>query len=79
MTNNMIKDEIKHITKSQEGKQRTSQYKGIKNKIGGLKDAMFESRAVKCAAQFTMMLEGIIEYIQIKYNNNVARVNRDVE
>ena len=69
----------KHAANGQDGKWRTPQYKAFKKKIEGLNIAVFKSRAVKYAAQFTKTLENIIDYVQIKYNSDVARMIRDVK
>ena len=53
----------KFIMKSQVGKQKTIQYKPLKSKTEGLEDAVFESSAVKHAAQFSKMLEEIARYV----------------
>ena len=58
--------------KKQKGKQKTHQFKIFKSKVECLEDAVFESGMVKHATQFTMTLKDIIDYIQIKYNSNVA-------
>ena len=44
----------------------------------GLKDAVFKSGSVKHAVQFTKTLEQIADYIQVKYNRDVAKI-REVE
>ena len=54
-------------------------YKVFKSRVEGLKDAVFESGTVKHAVQFTKTLQEIVDYIQIKYNSDVARMIRDVE
>ena len=60
--------------KSRDGKQKKSIYKAFKNKVDGLEDTVFES-----GAQFTKMLEEIANYIQKKYNNDVAKMIKDVK
>ena len=40
---------------------------------------MFKSEAVKHAAQFTKMLDKIANYVQKKYNNDIAKKIKDVE
>ena len=40
---------------------------------------MFESSAVKHAAQFTKMLEEIANSVQNKYNSDVVKMIKDVE
>ena len=45
----------------------------------GLKDAIFKSRSVKHAAQYTKTLEKIADYVQVKYNNDVAKMIREVK
>ena len=54
-------------------------YKAFRSKIDGLEDAVFESGAVKHAAQFTKTLEEIANYVQRKYNSDVAKMIKDVE
>ena len=53
MSNDEIKEEKKFIAKGEGGKWKMTQYKTFKNKVEGLKDAIFENRAVKSVAQFT--------------------------
>ena len=79
MSNKEVKEEEKFIAKGRDGKQKTILYKPFKSKIEGLEDAVFESGAVKHAAQFTKMLEEIAKYIQKKYNSDVAKMIKDVE
>ena len=55
-----------------------TQYKSFKSKVGGLKDAVFKSGAVKHAAQFTKRLEEIA-YVQKNYCSDVAKMTKDVE
>ena len=57
-----IKEEKKFITKGQDDKQKLIVYKPFKNKVEGLEDEVFQSGAVKNAAQFTEMLEDITNY-----------------
>ena len=54
-----IKEEKKPATKSHKNKKKKSVYKAFKCKVKGLKDTMFESGAVKHAAQFTKSLKEI--------------------
>ena len=44
-----------------------------------LEDAVFESGAVKHASQFKKRLEEIANYVQKKYNSNVAKMIKNVE
>ena len=53
--------------------------KAFKSRVVGLKDAVFDSKSVKHAVQFDKTLEEIADYVQVKYNNDVARMIRDVE
>ena len=69
----------KIITKSQDERQKTVQYKPFKCKVEGLEDAVFESCAVKHAVQFTKMLEEIAQYVLKKSNSDVAKMIKDVE
>ena len=64
MSNEDIKEKKKFITKSQDGKHKSSIYKPFKSKVEGLEDAVFKSGAVKHAAQLTKMLEQIANYVQ---------------
>ena len=59
MDNKEMKDEKKFNTRGQDGKRKTSVYKAFRSKVNGLEDAVFESGAVKHAAQFTKTLEEI--------------------
>ena len=52
---------------------------GGESKVEGLEDAVFESGAMKHAAQFTNMLEEITNYVQKKYNSDVAKMIKDME
>ena len=52
-----IKEEKKPTALCQDIKQRIPQFKAFKNKLKGLEDAVFESRAVKHAVQFTKTLK----------------------
>ena len=60
MNNQEMKGEKKFNAKGRDGKRKTSVYKPFKSKVEGLEDAVFESGAVKHAAQF----EEIANYIQ---------------
>ena len=64
MNNEDIKGGKKFIAKGQEGKRKTMQHKTFKSKVRELKDAVFESGAVKHAAQFTKTLEEIVKYVK---------------
>ena len=79
MNNEEIRQEKKVNMKSQHGKWKTSIYKALKSKVDSLEDAVFESGAVKHAAQFTKTLEEIANYVQKKYNSDVAKMIKDVE
>ena len=70
---------MKFVAKGQDGKQKSSLYKPFKSKVEGLEDAVFESGAVKHAAQFTKTLEEIANYMEKKYNSNVAKMIKVVE
>ena len=60
MNNEEIKQEKKfNIMKGRDGKRKASLYKAFKSKIDGLEDTVFESGAMKHAAQFTKTLEEI--------------------
>ena len=64
MSNEEVKEEKKFNMKRQDGKQKTKIYKSFKSKVDGLEDAVFESGAMKCVAQFTKTLEEITNYVQ---------------
>ena len=44
-----------------------------------LENAVFKSGSVKHAAQFTQTLEEISDHIQVRYNDDVAKMIREVE
>ena len=54
-------------------------YKTFKSTVEGQEEAVFESGAVKHAAQFMTTLEKIAKSVQKKYNNDVAKMIEDVE
>ena len=62
MSNKEIKEEKRFIAKGQEGRWKMMQDK-LSNKVEGLEDAVFESGAVKHAAQFMKTLEEISKYV----------------
>ena len=74
-----ISKKKKIVAKGQYGKQKSSLYKPFKSKVEGLEGAVFESGAVKHAYQFTKALEEIANYVQKKYNSDVAKMIKDVE
>ena len=74
-----IKEEKKFVAKGQDGKQKSSLYKPFKSKVEGLEDAVFESGAVRHAAQFTKTLGEIANYVQKKHNSNFAKTIKDME
>ena len=76
--NSELKEEKKLATKGWDDKKKWLMHKAFKSRVEGLKDAVFESGSLKHAAQFTKTLEEIIDYIQIKYNSDVAMI-RDME
>ena len=51
----------------------------FKSNVEGLKEAVFESGAVKHATQFTETLKEKAKYVQKKYNSDVAKMIKDVE
>ena len=63
MNNEEVKEKNKFIAKGQEGKQKTT-HKTFKSKVEGLDDAVFESGAVKHAAQFTKTHKEIAKYVK---------------
>ena len=79
MSSKEIKEEKNFNPKGQDGKRKSVVYKTFKGKVEGLEEAIFESRAVKHAAQFTKTLEEIAKYVQKKYNSDVAKMMKDVE
>ena len=64
MSTKDVKEEKKFIVKGWDGKQKPTVYKPFKSKVKGLKDTVFESGAVKHAAQFMKILEEIANYVQ---------------
>ena len=74
-----VKEEKKFATKGRDGKQKSTIYKPFKSKVESSEDAVFESGAVKNAAQLTKMLEEIVNYMQKKYNSDFAKMIKDME
>ena len=72
MSNNDVEDEKNFIARNRGGKRKIIQYKQFKSKVEGLEEAVFESRAMKHATQFTKMLEEISKYVKKKYNSGIA-------
>ena len=64
MNNEVMKDENKFNAKGQDGKRKTLVYKPFKSKVNCVEDAVFESGAVKHAAQFMKTLEEISNYVK---------------
>ena len=62
------------LLQGRDGKQKLMLYKPLKSKVEGIQDAVFESRAVKYAAQFTK----ILEEIQKKYNSDIMTMIKDM-
>ena len=74
-----VKEQRKLTAKGWEDKKKRPQYKAFKSKVEGLKDAVFKSGFFKHAVQFAKTIDENADYIQIKYNSDMARMIRDVE
>ena len=59
--------------------KKITSIQAFKSKIKGLKDPVFKSGSIKHTAQFTKILEEIANYVQLKYNSDVAKMMRDME
>ena len=79
MNNDKVKEEKKFNPKGQDGKRKMIACKTFKSKVKGLEEAVFESGVMKHATQFTETLKEIAKYVQKKYNNDVAKMIKDVE
>ena len=79
MSNDKLKEEKKFNPKGQDSKRKSVVHKIFKSMFNGFKKAVFESRAVKHAAQFIKELKEIAKYGQKKYNHDIAKMIEDVE
>ena len=76
----MSVEEKKLTSQVQENRKKGSMpSKLFKGKTEGLEDAIFESGAVRHAAQFTKTVEALADYVQVKFNADVATAIRDIE
>ena len=50
-----------------------------KSKISKIEDDVFEIGAVKHASQFSKSLQNVADYVQIKYNSDMAEAIRTME